>query len=809
MDTHVRTPQAIFIQPQHLVVPRFQRPYVWEQEEQWVPLWQDVRRLVALRSAQTTASATHFLGAIVIQAQDPMVGDLQAFSIIDGQQRLTTLQLLMDATAAVLESRGHDALAAQLDRLTHNEAMYMPDAPTTLKLRHSNKDRGAFDEVMDADAPVSHDALEHGASRIVRAHAYFCEAVAAWLEDGHSESTRAEALTSTLTVGLKLVAIDLTASEDSQEIFETLNARGTPLTASDLIRNFVFQRLAADGADTSTYLEAWPFETEFWEKPVTVGRYPMQRSSLFFNQWLIARIGEEISPRSTFSRFKQYVEHLGATGQQPIAELLPVIREQADNYEAWTVAAEDPDKQLNRVELAIYRSAAAETEVLKPLLIWLHEPARAIPADQIELVVATAESWLVRRQLLRLNNGDLGRVVADIIKTHSDTPTEDLAASVERYLTRLNVTSTYWPGDAEVRAGLQDEQAYRRFIRRRLRMFLEAIEDRYREATNQPQAPRRGYPIEHILPQKWKDNWPVSGPEEEIDRSEHLHRLGNLTLLTTPLNSKVSNGPWEEKREGLAKHDTLLLNSQLLSTAPEAWDESRIDSRTAMLTDELLALWPVPQGHTGEVVDPHEKSGGWITPKNLVEVGLLAPGTVLQPREGSWEPRTALVREDGLLEVDGQTFEWPSGAGKAVKGSSTNGWTFWRLPDGRKLADLKAEYEGKDPDEAGKSGFDWSALHTILEALPEGHWTTYGSLADAVGTAPQPLGNHVATCRQCANAYRILTTDGSIAPGFRWTDPTDKRDPAGVLRAEGAFLGDRPDPARGLDSDQLQALIEE
>src|SRR3954464_13501785 len=103
METHVRTPQDVFMQPQHLVVPPFQRPYVWEQEEQWAPLWQDVRRLAELRPAQPAADIRHFLGAIVVQAQQPILGGLPASGIIDGQQRLTTLQLLMDAAAAALE----------------------------------------------------------------------------------------------------------------------------------------------------------------------------------------------------------------------------------------------------------------------------------------------------------------------------------------------------------------------------------------------------------------------------------------------------------------------------------------------------------------------------------------------------------------------------------------------------------------------------------------------------------------------------------------------------------------------------------
>jgi alkylated DNA nucleotide flippase Atl1 len=128
------------------------------------------------------------------------------------------------------------------------------------------------------------------------------------------------------------------------------------------------------------------------------------------------------------------------------------------------------------------------------------------------------------------------------------------------------------------------------------------------------------------------------------------------------------------------------------------------------------------------------------------------------------------------------------------------------VPDGRRLRDVKAIYKGSEPAKASPS-FDWSALHTILEALPVGQWTTYGTLADAVGTAAHPLGAHVATCEQCSNAHRILKSDGGVAPNFRWSDPEDRRDPTEMLRAEGAFVNGNP--GRELSSDDLQALVEQ
>ena len=135
METNVRTPMDVFNLPQHLVVPLFQRPYVWDETEQWLPLWEDVRRMAELRLADPYSSATHFLGAVVLQAQDNPTGNLPARNVIDGQQRLTTLQLLMDATGAVLDEHGLDDLAGQLEILTHNLELYVSGAGTRLKLR--------------------------------------------------------------------------------------------------------------------------------------------------------------------------------------------------------------------------------------------------------------------------------------------------------------------------------------------------------------------------------------------------------------------------------------------------------------------------------------------------------------------------------------------------------------------------------------------------------------------------------------------------------------------------------------------------
>ncbi|MBO0610711.1 GmrSD restriction endonuclease domain-containing protein [Myceligenerans salitolerans] len=698
METFKRTPLQLFNLPQHFVIPLFQRPYVWKEDEQWEPLWKDIRRVAELRIAEPRLNASHFLGAVVLQSHQTSSKRLTTWNVIDGQQRLTTLQILADAAGALLAQADLPRLSGQLERLTHNDEIYVDEDEVQLKVRHLNSDRTAFDEVMISEPPIDHANLQHSESQIVAAHAYFTTVVEQWLGAPESADfeTKAKELTAVLLDGLQLVSIELEATENSQEIFETLNARGTPLTAADLVRNFVFQRLEAEGGDTlRAYREDWPFETKFWMKEVSVGRTLVSRSSLFLNQWLTSRTGEEVSPQSTFNRFKSYVE---LESGYKMADLLPVIKQQAIQYEAWTHAASQAGGSLDATQMAVYRMQASGVELLKPLLIWLHEPSRSLPQTTIDRAIRTAESWVVRRQFLRLAGSDLGRIIADIIASNATTPADELVERVTGHLARLNVTSTYWPGDEEVRQTLAMEAAYRRFPRARLRMFLEAAENYYRAETGQPQVERKGYPIEHLLPRTWQATWPVETPEEAEERQARVHRLGNLTLLTKSLNSKVSNGPWVSKRAALLDHNTITLTGRVVSrTADHAWDEELIDARTGELIDTFLHVWPVPEGHHGKVVDPQTKAGDWVELKHLLQAGLLSAGDKLIATHRDFKGREATLTADGAIELDGRLYMTPSAAGHALRQKATNGWYFWAVADGRRLRDLRSEFQNAVP----------------------------------------------------------------------------------------------------------------
>lgn len=713
-------PREVFYQPSRMVVPLFQRPYVWSKERQWQPLWEDIVRLTQVLATKDP-TATHFLGAFVVQQLPSTLGTMQEWSVIDGQQRLTTLQILLDSLHSQLEARGLVMLAAQIEPLIVNPIAFRKTEEDQFKVWPTNHDRPGFKSVMSAIAPVDYSAVV--SSRLSEAHRYFSESIAALLDKAENLEGSAKLLVDAISGQLEIVSIRLDASEDAQSIFETLNARGEPLSAADLIKNFVFQNhVGTDAEVEAAYLANWAeLETPWWVTQVTAGRITHPRASWFLWHWLRARLLEDFPIRELFQQFKDYV-----TNTRPdLPALLPEIKAAADRYRFVIEGSQAPNGPLTRAQWFSYRVGTLDSEIVRPLLIWLDEaPQSDVPEEDEIRILRLLESWFVRRAIVKAPSQGSNRFIVDLIVHLSKQPHDRLAVEVERYLASNKTAVGYWPDDAEVAAALKGAPAYNKYLRARLRMILEALEDR-----------RRGYPdwkplgmgpiargngtVEHFLPQKWRANWKTAWTPEEVEarssaRDRALNELGNLTLVTQRLNSKVSNGAWATKVAHFQQANDVLLTNDVVQTAPTAWDESLIGARTAALTASILDVWPVPAGHVGLPVQPSEPiSAGEVDVALLVSEGLISAGAILVARPVVLNGATAAVGQDGRIFIDGIGYETPSAAGVAANSEGLykggiNGWRFWKLADsGKSLWDLRNEYRtslGEDSvaDEAGE-----------------------------------------------------------------------------------------------------------
>ncbi len=709
--------------PQRLIVPLFQRPYVWNEENQWEPLWNDLVRLTERLLANPAGKHfPHFLGAVVLQQVQNPVGTMQERTIIDGQQRLTTLQLLFDALHSQLVAVNAQAPAMRLESLVVNADAFRKQPEDHFKVWPTNRDRPSFNAVMSASLPMDYDAIGFADERMVQAHRFFADKSSAWLaaEGPDQVQSRASAIETVVRDLLQIVVIDLGADENAQEIFETLNARGAQLTAADLIKNFIFQRLLETGADVEgAYVKYWrDFESAFWEAESSVGRTRYARSSIFLNHWLIARTGEEVVAREVFTRFKRYSNDAGIG----MPELLKQIKASADVYRDFIQNGMKLTGSIDQLGLFAYRTGVLESEVIKPIVLLLLDPEKPkVPGDQLTKSLSVIESWMVRRMLIRASTKSYSQIVAELVRYLGDKDRSTVGDEIESFFSNQKSDSRYWPDDDEVREELKVLPAYRRLGRGRLRMVIEAIEDHLRgwigekNGMGGERVTRGKLAIEHVMPRKWTMHWPhPDGARGETERDSLIHTIGNLTLLTSRLNSKVSNGPWvgeSGKRQGLEAHDVLFLNRELLKTAKTDWTDSMIRSRSDVLAQLIVAVWPTPSGYksgfTSDKVRPRHR----LDLSDLISAGFLQPGMTLTPRQKKHQAKAGVLLPDGRIDISETIYSSPSEAAKAVTGGVMNGWWFFLVQEKprKSLAQVRVDYLqsiAADPEEDGDDDSD-------------------------------------------------------------------------------------------------------
>lgn len=579
MEAHPRTLKFVFRQEVRLLVPLFQRPYVWQEGAQWRPLWEDVLATVGRDAAGDDTS--HFLGAVVLQLRRGAVGSVEAREVIDGQQRLTTLQLLIAATLHVAEDHEVGGRArARLQALLFNNPELVDSPEEELKLWPTNRDRDAYRAVM-ARRP---DDADH-ASRIVMAYRWFAGVVRAWVEAQEDVEEAIGRLAGVLADRLEIVAIDLGEDDNAQIIFETLNARGTPLRAADLVKNLLFRTLQDAGRPVERlYRDFWAqFEDPYWEHEVRQGRLTRARIDAFLGHFLVMLLQSEVQAHDLFPAVRRHVAGDPARAESLLAEL----RRYADVYrrvDAAQVGVDEEDAALKRLRMV-------DTQTLVPLLMWLtanvHGPERT-------RAVRALESFVIRRLLCRLTTANYNRMFLELLR-RLGSGEENIGEATESYLAGQRSPSGVWPVAADIEDAFENLPLYRMLRRESLQRLLLALDAAATTTKTEPVSYSSKMSVEHLLPQSWGENWPL--PPDEVsaesvaeERDELLHTIGNLTVVAVPLNSAMKNAAWPLKRHELLKHSALTLNRDL----PDDWDAYRIRERSGRLAALAIELWPRP-----------------------------------------------------------------------------------------------------------------------------------------------------------------------------------------------------------------------
>ncbi len=315
MDARVLSVESLFGSDTSYRIPPFQRPYSWGQDRQWEPLWEDIESLAKRRLSQTGTTRPHFMGAIVMQQRTTPVGVAATRLVIDGQQRLTTLQLAIRAATDALKTRGMDDRANRLRTLTLNRPEYTGGNKDNLvKIRQTNaNDRNAFQAIMldQADEPDI-------PSNIRKCYRYFLESTEKYLEGPLLSNTQeakdlAEALEAVLSRLLVVAAIELNEQDEPYTIFGTLNDRGQHLGPADIVKNMMMRR-ADVGDDEGKAKQVWGlFEADpWWRKTTGENNLTRTQADRFIDHWVSIRSGKALrSPERLPSDVTKHLDDIG------------------------------------------------------------------------------------------------------------------------------------------------------------------------------------------------------------------------------------------------------------------------------------------------------------------------------------------------------------------------------------------------------------------------------------------------------------------------------------------------------------------
>lgn len=548
------------------VIPIYQRTYSWREKE-CRQLWDDI-----VRSGSNDRIAVHFVGSIVyVESGLSQVTHQSPLLVIDGQQRLTTVSLLLAALAkAVANSEPFDGFS---QRKIKNYYLLNPEetGERHFKLLLSQTDKASLTAIVGDEEQPLQPSL-----RIMENFELFTK----WIAEGRvDQATSCRGLA-------KLVVVDIALTRDQdnpQLIFESMNSTGKELSQADLIRNFILMGLEP-GLQTRLYEQFWrPMEIDFGQEA-----YGTHFDS-FVRHYLTVKTGDIPNINAVYDAYKSHARTSRTDftdDKSHIESLVREIRDYARHFCAMALGKE-PDTDLKQ---AFHDLRELRVDVAYPFLLELYHDYKADMLTKAELLasVRLVEAYVFRRAICAIPTNSMNKTFSTFTK----------ALKKDRYLESIQAhflklpSYRRFPTDDEFRRDLQTRDLYN--FRSRS-YWLRRLENHSRKE----RVPVDEYTIEHILPQnknlspKWRE---ALGADWQRIQETWLHTLGNLTL--TAYNSDYSDRPFAEKRDmpdapekGL-KQSPLKLNQGL--GALEAWNEDEIKARASKLAELGVGVWPAP-----------------------------------------------------------------------------------------------------------------------------------------------------------------------------------------------------------------------
>lgn len=549
------------------IVPIFQRNYSW-QKSQYEQLWFDI-----LRASKFKEKQNHFIGSIVYIDMGTPAGRPQQLLLIDGQQRLTTISILLCAIKDYVQKFNLETKLINLAKIK-NQFLYNSDEidEDRYKLLLNVQDKETYIKLIDNTIFT----VNKPATNIIKCYEFFYERI----EDFIKQHGQIDEIYAGI-FKLSLVSISLDKDSDNpQMIFESMNSTGKDLSQTDLLRNYLLMDLTPE-KQTRLYKTYWkPMEELFGED---IYKNDVNKFDYFIRDFLTLKsdTGHICKINNVYENFKRYYLDNNCEKFAVLKDLFTYAK-----YYACIDLLQENDDEL---KLYWQEFKKLDSHVVYPFLLKLYDDysRQILIKEDFKKILQVVISYLWRRAICEIPTNSLSKTFATLYQA---VDKDDYVNSV---IKAFVFKSSYkrFPSDYEVREKLQTKDIYHFRLRKYL---LEALENYYhKEPIDLNTA---NYTIEHIMPQNIEHNlsWQqMLGEDWQEVHSLYLHSLGNLTI--TGYNAEMSNKSFGEKVNGESgfKHSHLKLNESIAQC--DVWNKKAIQRRTNILTDIILKIWKYPE----------------------------------------------------------------------------------------------------------------------------------------------------------------------------------------------------------------------
>ena len=557
------------------IVPFFQRPYVWE-DDNWVSLWENILQIY--KDHQKGRDREHFIGTIIVKQRTAEELGQNQYDLIDGQQRLATVSILLKCLCDSCKGE-LPKLKDQISRLLLFENA---KGKVFIRIKTSRNDLRYFDEIMqDCHTPD----LPNQDHKMLRAYRYFKEQVQSLSDD------QIDTLKAVILEKVPVISMLLSSDDDEQVIFDTINSLGVRLTTAELLKNHIFKDEKLEHLYTTLWepvFEADEKTVTFWDKDKTAGRLIRKNIEVLLYCYLIIATQNEIQLDSLYKEYKNWLKDKPNDDKR---RFLIDLKQYAEYF------ADFPEgEQLNEISYVedekrffhVVENLSITT--VYPLILFIYR--EVTDENERRSILKLLESYLIRRNICRLTTKNYNNLFISMIRTlarRRDESQQISAGGIKDILSSFTEETNRFPADAEVRAAFRESVLSNQNAREIL--YLIALYQKKSPLADVTKLSLSSHSVEHMMPVKWRENWPILNPDDqkEAARDRAMKTLGNLTLVTKRLNSKLSNDAWDEKTKTLLKYSSLNITTDYLDG--DGWDETSIYSRAGDLAELAVEMW--------------------------------------------------------------------------------------------------------------------------------------------------------------------------------------------------------------------------